>query len=61
MIKSWWNIRLSKIKDLGVKISIKVHYLFSQLYRLPTNLSDLTDVHGERFHQDIKVMREVPE
>ena len=47
---------LSKFKDLGVKMSIKIHYLFSHLDRFPANLGDLSEEHGERFHQDIKVM-----
>ncbi|XP_076815020.1 uncharacterized protein LOC143461117 isoform X1 [Clavelina lepadiformis] len=49
---------LSKLKDLGVKTSIKVHYLFSHLDRFPANLGDLSEEQGERFHQDIKVMEE---
>ena len=48
----------SKFKDLGVKMSIKIHHLFSHLDRFPANLGDLSDEHGERFHQDIKVMKE---
>ena len=51
---------LSKFKDLGVKMSIKVHYLFSHLDRFLTNLCDPSEEHGERFHQNIKVMEEVP-
>ncbi|XP_076799763.1 uncharacterized protein LOC143444861 [Clavelina lepadiformis] len=34
---------LSKLKDLGVKMSIKVHYLFSHLDRFPANLGDLSE------------------
>ena len=49
---------LSKFKDLGVKMGIKVYYLFSHLDRFPTNLSDLSKERGKRFHQDIKVMEE---
>ena len=41
---------LSKFKDFGVKMGIKVHYLFSHLDRFPTNLGDLSEEHGERFH-----------
>ena len=48
---------LSKFKDLDVKMSIKIHYLFSHLDRFPT-IGDLSEEHGERFHQDIKVMEE---
>ena len=49
---------LSKFKDLGVKISIKFYYLFSHLDRFPANLGDLNEKHVERFHEDIKVMKE---
>ena len=45
---------LSKFKDLAVKISIKVHYLDP----FHINLDDLNEEHGEKFHQDIKVMEE---
>ena len=49
---------LSKSKNLGTKMSIKVHYLFSHLDCFPANLGDLSEEHGESFHQDIKVMEE---
>ena len=49
---------LSKFKDLGVKMSVKVHYFFSHLDRFPTNLGDLSEEYGERFNQDIMVMKE---
>ena len=38
---------LSKFKDLGVKMSIKVHYIFSHLDRFPTKVGDLSAEHGE--------------
>ena len=47
---------LSKFKDLDMKMSIKVYYLFSHLHSFPTNLGDLSDEHGKRFHQNIKVV-----
>ena len=37
-------------------MSIKVHYLKSRLDSFPENLSFVSNEHGERFHQDIKVM-----
>ena len=49
---------LSKFKDLDVKMSIKVHHLFSHLDSFPTKLDNLSEKHGERFHQDINVMEE---
>ena len=48
----------SKFKDLNVKMSAKVHYLFSHLDCFSTKLGDLSKEHAERFHQDIKVMEE---
>ena len=49
---------LFNFKNLGMKMSIKVHYLFCHLDRFPENLGDLSKEQGERFHQDIKVMEE---
>ena len=34
-------------------MSIKVHFLFSQLDKFPNNLGALSDEQGERFHQDL--------
>ena len=48
---------LSKFRDLGVKMSIKVHYLFSHLGCFPANLRDRSEEHGLRFHQDIKIIK----
>ena len=39
-------------------MSIKVHFLFSQLDRFTDDLGDVSDEQGERFHQDIKVTEE---
>ena len=39
-------------------MSIKVHFLFSRFDRFPDNLRGVCDEQGERFHQDIKVMKE---
>jgi hypothetical protein len=41
---------------LGCNMSVKVHYLHSNLYRFPENLGDLSEEQGERFHQDIRTM-----
>lgn len=40
-------------------MSIKVNFLMSHLNEFPANLGDVSDEHGERFHQDIKVMEEI--
>ena len=41
---------------LGCRMSLKVHFLFSHLDRFPENLGDVSEEHGEGFHQDIKDM-----
>jgi len=48
---------LSKFKDLDVKISINVQYLFRNIDRFPANLGHLTEAHI-RFHQCINVTEE---
>ena len=37
-------------------MSIKVHFLKIHLNEFPANLGEVSDEHGERFHQGIKVM-----
>lgn len=39
---------------MGVRMSLKVHFLNSHLDFFPENCGDCSDEHGERFHQDIK-------
>lgn len=39
-------------------MSIKVHYLYSHLDRFPENLGNLSEVQGECFHQDLKIMED---
>lgn len=41
-------------KTLGCRMSVKVHFLFNHIDYFPENLGDLSEEHGERFHQDIK-------
>ena len=48
---------LFNFKNLGLKMSIKVYYLFCHLDRFPKNLGDLSEEQGERFHQNIMVMK----
>ncbi|UYV84419.1 POLD1 [Cordylochernes scorpioides] len=45
-------------KALGVNLIIKVHYFHSQLDKFPDNLGAYSDEQGERFHEDMKVMKE---
>ena len=40
----------------GCKMSFKVHFLDSHLDFFNKNMSDVSDEHGERFHQDISVI-----
>ena len=49
---------LQSYHNLGCNMSIKVHFLNSHLDKFPANLGDVSHEHGERFHQDIKVMEE---
>ena len=44
--------------DLGCKISIKMHFLFSHLEKFPDNLGDVSDEQGERFHQTLMAVEE---
>lgn len=39
---------------MGVKMSLKIHFLYSHLDFFPENLGQVSDEHGERFHQDLK-------
>ena len=43
-------------KNLGCKMSLKVHLLHSHLEFFPADGSAVSDEHGERFHQDIYKM-----
>jgi len=37
-------------------MSLKVHFLHAHLDFFPSNLGDVSDEHGERFHQEIAEM-----
>jgi len=43
-------------EHLGCNMSLKMPFLFSHLDLFPLNCGDVSDEHGERFHQDISVM-----
>jgi hypothetical protein len=45
---------LSVYQSIGCNMSLKVHFLHSHLDFFPPNLSD---EHGERFHQDFSTMK----
>ena len=42
--------------DMKCRMSIKLHYLHSHLEFFRPNLGDVSEEHGERFHQDILAM-----
>ena len=44
---------LSAFHDLGCKMSIKVHFLFSHFDKFPENLWSVGDKEEERFHQNL--------
>ena len=43
-------------KVMVCNMSLKIHFLHSHLDFFPPNLGDVSDEHGERFHQDISTM-----
>ncbi|XP_052563799.1 uncharacterized protein LOC128092860 [Culex pipiens pallens] len=47
---------LTSYKELGVNMSLKIHYLDSHLDFFPENLGAVSDEHGERFHQELAAM-----
>ena len=49
---------LSAFCDLGCKMSIKVHFLFSHSDKFPNNLEAVSDEQEERFHQDLMAVEE---
>jgi len=47
---------IESYKNMGCRMSLKVHFLHSHLDFFPENLGDVSEEHGERFHQDIATM-----
>ena len=45
---------LSRYKNLGARMSLKIHFLHSHLDFFPTNMGEISDKLGKRFHQEIK-------
>jgi len=43
-------------KAMECNMSLKVHFVDSHLDLFPENLGTVSNVHGERFHQDISIM-----
>ena len=49
---------LAAYKEMGCRMSSKMHFLHSQLKFFPENLGAVSDEQGEKFHQDIQAMEE---
>jgi len=47
---------LTSYKAMWCNMSLKIHFLESHLDSFPENLGEVSDKHGERFHQDIMTM-----
>jgi len=47
---------LTSYKAMGCNMNLKIHFLESHLDFFPENLSEVSDKHGERFHQEIMAM-----
>jgi hypothetical protein len=47
---------IQRYEILGYRMSVKLHYLHSHLQLFRPNLGDVSEEHGERFHQDIEAI-----
>ena len=47
---------LKAYEQLGARMSLKMHFLHSHLDFFPSNLGEVSDEQGKRFHQDISVI-----
>ena len=47
---------IESYEKLGCRMSMKLHFLHSHQYFFRDNLGDVSEEHGERFHQDIQVI-----
>lgn len=52
------NDLVTSYKKLGARMTVKLHFLYSHLSYFPDNCGSYSEEHGERFHQDIRVMEE---
>ena len=48
------ELLIQKFEQCGCRMSLKLHFLFSHFDFFKENLSDYSEEHGERFHQDMK-------
>lgn len=44
---------LQAFKNMKCNMSLKSHFLYSHMGFFSNNLGDVSDKHGERFHQDV--------
>ena len=49
---------LHAYKEMGARMSLKMNFLHAHLDFFPENNGDVSDEHGERFHQEIKIIEE---
>ena len=49
---------LAAYKEMGCRMSLKMHFLHSHLDFFPENLGAVSDEQSERFHQDIQAIEE---
>ena len=47
---------VQSFKELGARMSIKIHFLNSHLNYFPDNCGDYSEDQGERFHQGVATM-----
>ena len=47
---------LHAYKEMGARMSLKMHFLHAHLDFFPENNGDVSDEHGKRFHQEIKII-----
>ena len=49
---------LQSYKETSARISLTMYFLHSHLEFFPENNGDVSDEHGETFHQDFKLFEE---
>ena len=49
------NTMYQHFESIGVRMSVKMHYLRSHVNLFQSDLKNISDQHGERFHQTIAI------
>ena len=52
-----YHVLVTTYRNLGRKMSIKLHFLHSHLVEFPNNSKAVSDEQGERFHQDLMTIK----